>query len=125
MSFRLSSKLALALSLSLAASLAAVAAPERLTDGQYIAASRCLGILQSKSLGTPNAGVLAADLKTQSSGRPGYVLDKADEARGDTALAAGSAGSEERARLTAERDGVCQSFLPSASVAGSPTPAGS
>jgi len=94
-----------------ATAVAASAAPAQLTDTQFIAANRCLGLMSSKALATPDAATLAAYLKTQNVGREGFVYDRADQAREDGRELAGRAGTETLTRLTAERDGVCQSFV--------------
>jgi len=105
---------------ALAASSAA-AAPDRMSDAQFIAANRCLGLMQSKALATPDALTLASLLKAEGGSRLGIVLEQADEARDDAERLASRAGDEARARLVRERDGPCQAYLPAASVATTPT----
>jgi hypothetical protein len=107
---------------SCAAIAPAVAGPTRLSDTQFIAANRCLGLLSSKSLGTQDAAAMRQLIKDQSWGRDSFVYDKADEAR-DTGLRdASRGGAEGNLNLTAERDGVCHSFVASQTTAAGPAP---
>jgi hypothetical protein len=94
----------------------AFAAPARLSDVQYIAANRCLGLMSSKALGTPDAATLAAYLRIQGNGREGFVWDRADQARDEGRSDAGHGGAATIARLTAERDGLCHDFVAAAQV---------
>src|SRR5471032_3135864 len=87
----------------------AVAAPTRLTDVQFIAANRCLGIESTKALAAPDADALRQLVKSQTWGRASYIYDKADQARDDGSREASRSGAEANIRLTAERDGVCRS----------------
>jgi len=116
---RFATGIAAGLMLAAAAATATAASPIRLNDAQFIAANRCLGLMTSKALATPDAGVLNKLVKEQSWGRTGYVYDKADEARNDAAADVNRGGAELRARLVAERDGVCRAFLDTA-TAGAP-----
>ena len=93
------------------------AAPERLTDVQFISANRCLGLMSSKALGTPDAEALRKLLKDQNGGRDAYIYEKADQAREDAQAEAARGGAERTARLVAERDGFCRTFLAPASTA--------
>ena len=108
----------------LAAATGAVASPTastgRMSDAQFVAASRCLGLLQSKALATADAGTLASILKADGWGRPTLILDHADEARDDARRLGSHPGDEALTRLARERDGVCRTFLPAASVATTP-----
>jgi hypothetical protein len=94
----------------------AFAEPARLTDVQYIAANRCLGLMSSKALGTPDAATLAAYLRTQSDGRVSAVWDRADQARDEGRSDAGHGGASALSRLTTERDGVCHDFVADAQM---------
>src|SRR5689334_8405518 len=84
----------------------AVAAPSQLS-----AANRCLGLMSSKTLGTPDAAALKKMIDAQTGGRDNWIYDKADEARQDALRQANRGGEDEHAKLTAERDGVCRTFL--------------
>src|SRR5579863_4002876 len=97
---RLATALAAVASVGLAAS--AFAAPARLSDVQFIAANRCLGLMSSKSLGAPDAAALKRMIDGQVGGRDPYIADKADEARQDALREANRAGETEHARLVAE-----------------------
>lgn len=116
---RLATPIAAGLVLAAAAT-TVTAAPTRLNDVQFIAANRCLGLMTSKALGTSDAASIRQVVKEQSWGREAYVYDKADEARDEAQSDAGRGGADLRARLTAERDGLCHSFLDTARTAGAP-----
>lgn len=88
--------------------------PTHLTDVQFVEANRCLGLMTSKALGTPDAGAMAQLVKAQTGGRIGYVYDRADQARDDAQRQANHAGPD-NSRLVAERDGVCRSLIGSGS----------
>ncbi|ENZ81571.1 hypothetical protein [Caulobacter vibrioides] len=81
------------------------------SDSEFLSANRCLGLAQSKDLGVVDATALIAKIKQEGRGRIGYVRDRADEMR-SAALRDGRTRSETvRAKLTAERDGVCKVYL--------------
>ena len=84
--------------------------PNHLSDVQFVQANRCLGLMTSKSLGTPDASAMSQLVKAQTGGRIGYVYDRADQARDEAQRQANRAGSD-NARLVAERDGVCRSLI--------------
>ena len=88
--------------------------PTHLTDVQFVEANRCLGLMTSKALGTPDAGAMAQLVKAQTGGRIGYIYDRADQARDDAQRQANHAGPD-NSRLVAERDGVCRSLIGSGS----------
>ena len=89
----------------------AVAAPSRLSDVQFLAANRCLGIESAKSFAGPDADALRQLIKSQTWGRDSYIYDKADQARDDGQREASRSGAENNVRLTAERDGVCRALV--------------
>lgn len=113
---------ALAAVASLSFAVAATAAPAQLSDVQFIAANRCLGLMSSKSLGTPDAATLKKLIDSQGGARSSYISDKAEEAREDALREAGSGSGDVRAKLIAERDGLCHAFV-SDSTAAAPSPA--
>lgn len=104
-----------------AAALSAAAAPTfaqtaRWSDTKYLQAQRCLGLAQSESLGVVDAQALAAVIEDQGSSRDREMRERGDNARRD-AIRAGRGRSEVvKAKLLAERDGVCKAHL-SAQVA--------
>jgi hypothetical protein len=104
------------LSLSLAAVLAlsAVApafAADRITDGQLIRASRCLGLATSENLGPYDATALQALVKTESRSRESLIRDRANTAQQKASSQARKAKDELKASLIAERDGVCKALV--------------
>ena len=100
-----------------AAGAPALAAPTAyLSDAQFVEASRCLGLMSSKSMGAAaDAASMAQFLKTQNGGRVSFIYDRADQARDEARRQADRAGSD-NSRLVAERDGVCRSFIGSGST---------
>jgi len=96
----------------------AAAAPARLTDVQFIAANRCLGIISSKTLGTGEAAAFSAFLDQQGKSRDSIASDRADEARDDAMHEANRVTGERKDRLIAERDGPCQAFIAPVTQAG-------
>jgi hypothetical protein len=113
---------ALSLVLTLATAASAFAAPPRLDDLQFIAANRCLGLMSSKALGTPDAAALKQVIDSQISGRAAFIYDRADEARDGAVRQADHARPADQAKLVAERDGSCRSFLARATTAAQPAP---
>jgi hypothetical protein len=94
----------------------AFAQPAHLTDVQFVAANRCLGLMSSKTIGTPDAVTLSRFLRSESVGRMPLAYDEADQAR-DTALRqANHSSSDSNARLIAERDGACRQFIDDAAT---------
>ena len=89
----------------------AVAAPARISDVQFIAANRCLGIESTKAFATPDADALRKLIKDQNWGRDSYIYDKADQARDDGQREASRPGAESNVRLASERDGVCRALV--------------
>jgi hypothetical protein len=95
-------------------------APVRLTDVQFIAANRCLGLESSKTFNSPDAEALRQLVKGQEGGRAPYISDRADQARDDGQREANLSGAAKDTRLAAERDGVCRQLatLTTASTGG-------
>jgi hypothetical protein len=101
---------ALTIATACASAAVASAAPAHLSDVQFIAANRCLGIESTKSLGAPDADALRQLVKAQDWGRDPFIYDKADQAREDGQREASRSGAENNLRLTAERDGICRAL---------------
>jgi hypothetical protein len=100
---------------------AAHAATPRLTDVQFIAANRCLGLMESKTLGQVDDYALKTRLKAESVGRISAVWDMADQARDDAASAAGHASGYEKAQLISERDTACEALMPPTETTAAPS----
>lgn len=98
----------IALTLAAVSAGAAVAA-ERVSDVDYLKASRCKG-LASSDLNAVDAAALDAFVKEQSRARTAFVVQKGvdEETRAKREVKSGKA--ERRARLTAELSGPCQAF---------------
>jgi hypothetical protein len=94
----------------------AFAEPAHLSDVQYIAANRCLGLMSSKTLGTPDAASLSKYLDKESYGRVPFAYDEADQARDEALRQANRSNADTNARLIAERDGVCRQFVGAAAT---------
>ena len=110
---------------SLVASTAALAAPAHLSDGEYLAAARCRALIASPVLGKGDTAAIDALLKGQAQRRVGFISDKADEVQRDTQRVVGHADADGKAKLIAERDGVCRAYagasMTSAPPAATPT----
>ena len=97
----------------------AIGAPKRLSDVQFIAASRCLGLMTSSALGaSDDAAALKAYLSEQSRAREVIASDRADEARDLAKSEADRAGGQRKSALIPERDGACQVYLAPTTEAG-------
>jgi hypothetical protein len=107
---------------TLAASTSALASPSHLTDVQYMQAARCRALIAAPALGGGDTSQIDALLKRESSGRLGYVYDKANEMQRDAARTARDASSERKASLISERDGVCEAFNGAATTAAAASP---
>jgi hypothetical protein len=83
-------------------------AGERVTDAQYLKASRCKGLATSMS-GVVDAGQIDAYLKSVKGARSPILMDRAD-AEFDRAKREGRVGGQKE-RLTAELTGACSAFL--------------
>jgi len=104
-----------------ASAVVAHAAPSRLNDVQYIAANRCIALMESKSLGPTDAYALKALVKAQSAGRVSDVWDRAEQAKEDAASLADRASGDLKTHLIAERDGVCESLAPATQTTAAPS----
>jgi hypothetical protein len=95
-----------------AAAAATVAAPalaaERLTDPEYLKASRCLGLAQSKAVGEVDTTALEAELKAQSRGRVSTITDRASDSKAYALREGRRAEGERRDALVAEWEGPCK-----------------
>ena len=89
----------------------ALAAPQaHLSDVQFVQANRCVGLMSSKALGTPDVAAMRQLVKDQLGSRMAFIYDRADEARDDAQRQADRAGPD-NSRLVAERDGVCHALI--------------
>jgi hypothetical protein len=87
---------------------AALASGPHLTDAEYIAAARCQGLYQAKSLGPADASGINALIKSEGGSRMPAVLDRADSARDEARSQADHASSIMKPQYASERDGACQ-----------------
>jgi hypothetical protein len=94
-----------------AATTSASAQGSRLTDVEFIKASRCAGLMSAETLGAADGAAFNALVKAQSRGREQFVLDRADSARKAALKAAARANEGGKTSLIAERDGVCKVFV--------------
>lgn len=99
------------LALALAVATPVVAAP-RLTDRQFVQASRCQALAKASNLGAADAAAFSALVKAQRQGRADYIVEKASEAVSAAAGQARRADDAAKVDLIAERDGPCQALLP-------------
>lgn len=96
--------------LALVAASPALAAP-RLTDSQFVQASRCRALAKAPSLGVGDVAAFDALIKAQRQGRADYIIDKASDAVSTAGGQARRADEAVKADLIAERDGPCQALL--------------
>lgn len=92
--------------------LAATEASARMSDQDFIRANRCAGLIASAELdgGPQDVAAITAKLRTEANSRPGFVADMGDRARSSASREARHANDERKARLVAERDGVCRTY---------------
>lgn len=101
--------------LSFAASGAAQAADARLSDVDYLRASRCKGLAASPAGAGLDASRLDLLLKRESRSRPEFIVQKGEE---ETARALRQGrDADRRPRLAAELSGACAAFLGGESAA--------
>ena len=96
----------------------AAAAGERISDSEYIRASRCRALAKSDSLGPLETGGLDALLKRAGEARSQAVRDLADEAQARAAREARNPGR--KPQLQAELADACLAYLKPAGAAGAP-----
>ena len=102
----------------LVASAAAPAfAADRVSDGELVHASRCLGLTKAENLGPSDATALQAFVKTQSRGRDPLVQNRVESAERAAKSQAGKAKDDLKASLIAERDGACKAVVGAAAGA--------
>lgn len=104
------------LTMTLAGALvASVAAPafaaDRVSDGDLLRASRCLGLAKAANLGAVDATALQSFVKAQRKGRDPLVQDRSDAAEQAAKSLAGKAKDDLKASLIAERDGACKTLI--------------
>jgi hypothetical protein len=91
---------------------AGTAASARMSDAQFLAANRCRALVASPALGAP-ADVAAVDRKLhdESRGRDPIIEDRAEQMRQQAQQEAAHPNDMVKARLQAERDGLCHDLL--------------
>ena len=92
-------------------STAAIAAPDHLSDAQYIAAARCQALMASSALGAVDVHAVNAVMTSEGATRTPAVADRADQARAQADRAARHAGPDTKSTLVAERDGPCHALF--------------
>lgn len=105
------STFAVAVLASAAAPAFAAGARERWTDGQYLQANRCLALAQSSALGEMPAGDLAAQIKSQAFGRGSNITDRGVSLQAEATRQGKTKDEARKAKLLAEREGVCKTYL--------------
>ena len=117
--------LALTAAALLAVSAAAPAfAADRVSDGELVRASRCLGLAKAANLGASDTTALQTFIKVQGKSRDMLVQDRADAAERAARTEAGRAKGAQKDALIAERDGVCKALVETASALAPASPAG-
>ncbi len=88
-----------------------VLAAPRLTDSQFVQASRCQALAKASSLGAADSAAFGGLIKAQRQLRADHIVDKAVEAASAASRQARRADNADRPDLIAERDGPCQALL--------------
>jgi hypothetical protein len=104
----------------------AFAESDRLTDAQYLTASRCVAYAELSQLSADTFDYASLKSAVDSQRVDPLIRDRARESRRDAVLAGQRAGDNAVAvaDLRTRRDGACASFVSSGLVrAGTPTPA--
>lgn len=99
------------IALTCAVATTASARANHLTDVEYLQAARCSGLAASEALGAVDTASIDAMLKTESRGRVGFIVDKADQAKSDAKRIASRAKAERKAGLQAELSGACARYF--------------
>ncbi len=99
-------------------------AADRISDGELVRASRCLGLAKATNLGASDPTALQALVKTQNRGRDPLVQERVESAERNAKSQAGKAKDEVKASLIAERDGACKALVETSSTAAAAQPAG-
>jgi len=88
----------------------AASAQPKVSDSQYLQASRCAGLAASANFGGGDATGLNGWLKSNAEGRPTFVTDRADQMRKNAQVQANRAKGLEKQQLSSELDGACATF---------------
>ena len=99
----------IAAAMAAAATAEAASAGERISDSDYIRASRCRGLAGSEALGPVETGSLDAFLKDAGRARSEAVRELASQAQQRAAREAKS--PERKAQLQGELAGACLAYL--------------
>ena len=101
-------KFAIALTAAALFAAGAASASERISDAQYLKASRCKGLATSLT-GIVDAGQIDAYLKSAKGARSPILMDRADAEFDRAKREARAGGAKER--LTAELTSTCSAYL--------------
>lgn len=83
----------------------------RVSDGELVRASRCLGLAKAANLGASDATALQAFVKTQNRGREPLIQERVEDAERTAKSKASKAKDDAKAALIAERDGACKTLV--------------
>lgn len=93
---------------------ASAASGAHFNDAQYVQAARCQAI--ATNLGGSDTHAFDALMREQERGRTEEAFEAAQQAHDKAAREARMAGPDEKSKLTAERDGVCQALVSAATT---------
>ncbi len=96
---------------TLSAAAPVFAADAAWSDGEFLRAHRCLGLAQSTDLGVVDTAALKAQIKAEGRSRSSYVLGRAEAARVAGVQDGHTRSEAVKAKLLAERDSVCKTYL--------------
>jgi hypothetical protein len=93
-----------------AAGATAASAQPKVSDSQYMLASRCAGLASSANIGGTDAASFNSWLKSNSEGRPTFVTERAEQMRTTARSQANRASGLEKQQLSSELNGACATF---------------
>ena len=99
------------IAVAFAAMATASAASAHMTDREFLQANRCRGLAGATALGVVDTTVIDGKIREESHGRDLYIMDRAEVLRQNAERDAQHASDTLKARLIAERNGVCASYL--------------
>ena len=105
-------KILITLAVTAASLLAATQASARMTDQDFIQANRCAALIAAAELqgGPQDTAAIETKIRAERYQHPGFVEDMGNRARQTAQRESRHASDTLKARLIAERDGVCRAL---------------
>ena len=89
----------------------ATAASAGMNDREYLQANRCRGLATSQTLGVLDTTIIDQKIARETQGRDPNMVDRGEQFRHIAENDARRPNESMRARLIAERDGVCSTYF--------------